>query len=195
MKEPRLKILEAAASLFNRYGFKKTSVDEIALEAGIAKSTMYQHFRSKEDILLAAVIHEARTVRSQVMKSLESETDPLVRLRLMGELGLDAFRAKPFVVGLLSDPSALVAPARHPEIIALAEGEMMDILMQIIEQGQKLGRIRAGDARTMAYLFLKVFQSFTFARTGSLPFSERDSEREKREVLDVLIRGIAATGP
>ncbi len=43
-------ILQAAATLFERYGYKKTTIDDIAQEAGIGKGTVYLRFESKEDI-------------------------------------------------------------------------------------------------------------------------------------------------
>ncbi len=46
------KIIRSAAELFHRESFAGVSVDAIAQEAGITKMTVYQHFRSKEIILL-----------------------------------------------------------------------------------------------------------------------------------------------
>ena len=44
-------IIAAARRLFNRYGFKKVSMDEIAREAGVTKKTIYMYFSSKEELL------------------------------------------------------------------------------------------------------------------------------------------------
>jgi AcrR family transcriptional regulator len=46
------KIVESAASLFNENGFGKVSMDQIAVQAEITKMTVYQHFDSKEKLLL-----------------------------------------------------------------------------------------------------------------------------------------------
>ena len=48
-------ILRAAWKMMCRYGFAKTTVNEIASEAGIGKGTVYLYFDSKEDILIALV--------------------------------------------------------------------------------------------------------------------------------------------
>jgi len=47
------RIITAATSLFSRYGFRRTSVDLIATEAGVAKPTIYAHFADKEAVFLA----------------------------------------------------------------------------------------------------------------------------------------------
>lgn len=51
------RILEAATSLFGRYGFQRTSVDLIAAEAGVAKGTVYAHFDDKEAVFRAVCQH------------------------------------------------------------------------------------------------------------------------------------------
>lgn len=46
-------ILEAAEGLFLHYGFRRTSLEEIARDAGLSRTAIYHHFRNKEAILLA----------------------------------------------------------------------------------------------------------------------------------------------
>ncbi len=48
-------ILEAAIGVFARYGFKKTSVEDVARAAGISKQGLYLHFASKEDVFVACL--------------------------------------------------------------------------------------------------------------------------------------------
>jgi AcrR family transcriptional regulator len=50
----RAEILDAALNLFGRYGYRRTSIDDIAGEAGIAKGTVYLSFASKDEVFLAA---------------------------------------------------------------------------------------------------------------------------------------------
>lgn len=51
--DKRDRILDAAQSLFVRYGVKRTSIDEVAREAGIAKGTVYLSFKSKTELFAA----------------------------------------------------------------------------------------------------------------------------------------------
>lgn len=52
-RERRTAILAAAQALFGRYGYRRTAIDDIAREAGIAKGTVYLYFKSKEEIFRA----------------------------------------------------------------------------------------------------------------------------------------------
>ena len=51
----RRRILEAAYTLFYRHGFVRVALEAIAAEAGVTKRTLYYHFRSKDDLLAAAL--------------------------------------------------------------------------------------------------------------------------------------------
>lgn len=46
-------VATAVRALFRRYGYRRTSVEDIAREAGISKATLYLHFRAKEDMFRA----------------------------------------------------------------------------------------------------------------------------------------------
>jgi len=56
----RERILTAAFTLFGRYGFRRTSMEDIASEAGLSRAALYLQFRNKEEIFreLAADLHE-----------------------------------------------------------------------------------------------------------------------------------------
>ena len=47
------RIIETASELFYHNGYNQTGINQIIAEAGVAKASMYQHFRSKEDIAVA----------------------------------------------------------------------------------------------------------------------------------------------
>ncbi len=50
-------IIETAADLFYRKGYNLTGINEVIATAGIAKATLYSHFRSKEDLCVAYLEH------------------------------------------------------------------------------------------------------------------------------------------
>ncbi|SPK75968.1 Transcriptional regulator, TetR family (plasmid) [Cupriavidus taiwanensis] len=52
---PRERILETAARLFTRDGFRATGVDRIIAESGVAKMSLYRHFESKSALILAVL--------------------------------------------------------------------------------------------------------------------------------------------
>lgn len=79
----RAVILRAAWKMMCRYGFAKTTVEEIAAEAGIGKGTVYLYFESKEEILLALVAQTNRRVLDKMERLAASHLAPGKKLRRM----------------------------------------------------------------------------------------------------------------
>ncbi len=64
----RKAILEAAVKLFSVNGYENTSVDELAREAGVGKSTIYGYFKAKNEIFLAFCEDEVEYVFSDLAR-------------------------------------------------------------------------------------------------------------------------------
>lgn len=60
--EARQRLLEAADRLFYRDGIRTVGIDRIIAEAGVAKMTLYTHFSSKDDLILAVLQHREERV-------------------------------------------------------------------------------------------------------------------------------------
>jgi len=65
--EIRDQIVSTAAQIFSRFGFKKTTMDDIAKGMRKGKSSIYYYFTSKEEIFEAVVEKEANLLRSYVL--------------------------------------------------------------------------------------------------------------------------------
>lgn len=68
-------ILQAAKELFRRYGYNKTSVNEIAKKAKVAKATIYKYFESKEMILHSILMEYIRKSVDDLLHSAEEIED------------------------------------------------------------------------------------------------------------------------
>ena len=81
MLDKRLKIVTAAETLFDQKGFKSTSMQEIAIEAGISKGAVYLHFKSKDELLLAVCESHTNHISSKVKEILnDNSMAPLEKL-------------------------------------------------------------------------------------------------------------------
>ena len=84
--ERRAPLLDAAAQIFLRYGFRKASMDDVATAAGLSRQALYLRFESKEELFREAVEHVLDSARLAA----ESALDASGRLE---ERLLSAFRA------------------------------------------------------------------------------------------------------
>ena len=80
--EIRLRIINVASKIFTRYGFKKTTMDEIAIASQKGKSSIYYYFGSKEDIFRAVVEKEAEELKIDLHKEVSLVDDPIDQLRV-----------------------------------------------------------------------------------------------------------------
>ncbi|HEX8378089.1 MAG TPA: TetR/AcrR family transcriptional regulator [Pedobacter sp.] len=68
-------IVKAAQDLFRKYGYHKTSVNEIAKKAKIAKATIYKYFESKEVLLHFILMDYIRVSVNEIIESASEETN------------------------------------------------------------------------------------------------------------------------
>src|SRR3954447_16629964 len=69
----RERVLAVALEVFGRYGFRKTSMDEIARSADISRQGLYLHFANKDALFRAAVRQELDTALGDVSRCLNEE--------------------------------------------------------------------------------------------------------------------------
>jgi len=80
-EEFREKVIITAGQIFSRYGFRKTTMDEIARELKMGKSSIYYYFESKEDIFEAVVLHEANLLRNELTTAIKSVESPIEKMK------------------------------------------------------------------------------------------------------------------
>jgi AcrR family transcriptional regulator len=98
--ESRLKpLLEAAVSVFARFGYRKTSMDDVARAAGVSRQGLYLSFANKEELFRRAVEHSLNSQLGSAITALSRIDSLETRLisackawsgRFVGSLGVDA---------------------------------------------------------------------------------------------------------
>jgi AcrR family transcriptional regulator len=75
------KIKQVAAKTFSKYGFQKTTVDEIARSAHKAKGSVYYYYTSKEELFKAVVEQEISVLKSGLTRVIVDSTDATSMIR------------------------------------------------------------------------------------------------------------------
>jgi AcrR family transcriptional regulator len=81
MDNMRASIINAAGDIFSRYGYKKTTMDDIALALGKGKSSIYYYYRNKEEILQAVLEQETVLLKSKLQKAVNRKKHPKGKLK------------------------------------------------------------------------------------------------------------------
>ncbi|MFH1151479.1 MAG: TetR/AcrR family transcriptional regulator [Actinomycetota bacterium] len=135
----RDRITRAARGLFIMRGYRNTTVDEIAREAGMSKRTVYESFSAKSDIAREVVESELVVFASRTGDIINSDSEPLEKLR-----DLSRFYVQLPYPGIT--PVALIDLQRElPELWARVEEVKQGILSDlraVIEAGKRKGVFR-----------------------------------------------------
>lgn len=94
MASPRRdRLVDAATELFYKHGYHATGIDRIVAEASVAKMTLYKHFRSKDELILAVLRRRDETFRNWLMREIDRRgANPRERLLLLFDVLQDWFR-------------------------------------------------------------------------------------------------------
>jgi AcrR family transcriptional regulator len=152
--DKRQRILDAARKRFRYYGFRKTTMQEIARDAGVAVGTVYLYFKDKDDLLIAGTEEYVTRHRRQAEAILASDASAADKLQ---RYVLDRFRASQATRGGGYRPAAellrevlRVRPERRIE-----EGRMMaEYFLRILRLGMETGELYTEDPERDARVFL-----------------------------------------
>ncbi len=132
------RIIEKAAILFNQNGYAGSSIDGIMKLTGLQKGGIYNHFRSKDEIALAAFDHAFDLLKQRVLAGIPDRKNAIDRLLVV----VDSFRGftgQPTIVGgcpILN--TAVESDDTHPALRLRAQSaanEFRALLGSIIELG------------------------------------------------------------
>lgn len=118
--EREARILDAAARLFIRYGYDKTTVAEIAHEAGVSKGAVYLHWENKDALFEALIWREAWLVVENMLDRIEADPDGGTIGGIYKNAAL-ALRTSPITTGLIAMDKLLIGKhlvARNPALVA-----------------------------------------------------------------------------
>lgn len=149
----REQLLEAGRYLFPRYGLRKTSLEDLTRPAGIAKSSFYSFFDSKEELymeLLMAIREEVKTrITGASFGSGGDSREAIVRFlrAVVNELETNELTRR-----LVTHPEELQILSRKvsPEQMEANIAASSLPISSFIQEGQARGDISAGDPEVMA---------------------------------------------
>ena len=184
--EKRNQALKLAKKRFERFGFNKTTVDEIARDASISKRTLYQEFESKEKILEELFMFEALSVRKVILNQIKKIVEPVERLQMYIRLAIKYLNHNPFIVSVLHDESGFFAPFLKDKPCIIEEG-IEEIFVNILKEGVKKGVFRKMDGKVVGRCIFLLFKGLTYGRNSpERPFGSKQTN----EFINFIIHGV-----
>lgn len=191
----RRSILAAASDLFQREGFDETRIDRIAAQAEVAAGTVYNHFQSKGDLLLALVAQDGEEVRAAGRRLIASPAkDPVRSVRRLLESYVDHSLVhlskgmwRNAMATALTQPDSPFGLG-YAELDRKLAGQVGDLLRVLQERGQIARRI---DCRVAGDVLFEVcnslFMGFVARETMTLSVLKREMARQVQLVFSGLL--------
>ena len=178
-------ILDATDRQLARYGYRKMTVEDIALEAGIGKGTIYLHFSSKEDVVLSHIDRIVDRLEDRLREIADTDITATVRLRsmLMTRV-LFRFDSVQHYTQSLNDLLAALRPgllARRAQYFEVEAQIFADVLIS----GRQAGEFSFDKEYVTARALLE-------ATNGLLPYSLSASELGERREVEQRVSDVAA---
>jgi AcrR family transcriptional regulator len=154
-------ILAAAERVFGRKGFDESSMQDIAVEAGIGMQGMYAHFPSKQLLFEEAVLRRIEEVRRRTASAVASH-DPWVRLRELAVAYAAHFLERPQFFPLWASQKLSAdwhLQSRFSETIDRPMHEATAEVAAVLKAAVKVGLLRPLDPRLLTGIVLGVFHA------------------------------------
>jgi len=182
----RKEIFDASVHLFLEKGFTETSMREIAKAAGLGKSTLYDYYKSKDEIMVSYFEEEIKKITIHAEEIIQANSTIAEKLRKIMQMHLGYLvDSRQIFLKLSLEAQRLSADSQ--EQIQLHRHAYQDMLRKLIEEG-----IRRGEFRPVNPLFtarsifsLLSISVFTTRPTGT-------PEEMLEQALGILFVGIQA---
>jgi AcrR family transcriptional regulator len=187
-------ILDAARRVIGELGFADASMERIALEAGVAKGTLYRYFESKESLFAHALEHAHRDMITRSRAATQ-------RVRAYRDKLREAVRAvleysaehQAFYQALLERPDLSID---RESVVArtLTKNfeEYIRFVSGLLTRGARSGEFRPVDPRRGAQFLIEIIRSLLRERLADRKPPDVDSDVET--IIDFYLHGVGAGG-
>lgn len=180
----RQQVVAAAAELYARNGFHKTTVKEIAQLAGVSAGLIYSYVKTKEDILYLVLLSVLESYARDIPKALEGSADPVVRFCAAVRAYCRVVGANPGATLLAYRESMSLGPEQRQEIKRM-EFETNALIVACIEACIGAGYFRRVNVELAAYRIVLLAHGWALKSWRFRQFTTLDEYTE--EGLDLFL--------
>ncbi len=135
------RILEAAVKVFAEQGFFQSTISQIAKEAGVADGTIYLYFKNKDDILTQFFSYKTKLVFDRFKEAVEEGPNAIEKLKNLIRKHLEEFQRDRNMAVVYQTETHQTTRMAEYQIKEMSK-KYLDIISEIVEQGQQEGSIR-----------------------------------------------------
>jgi AcrR family transcriptional regulator len=192
----REQIIETARRVIGERGTTEVSMDEIATQAGVARSTVYVYFTNRDDLLRACVESMYDKFKDTVVEMFEDTAPPLERLRVLIGGILERVDDSPafFRLAMATQATAGAAGSEAVGGVLMMIGlDMMRLLDDIISAGMETGLFRADldTDRAVALIGQQIYGALSVRAGEQIPLPVDEASAE---ICRFVVHGLGGVG-
>jgi AcrR family transcriptional regulator len=177
-------IFHQVVNVFLKKGFQETSMREIAEAAGLGKSTLYDYFRTKDEILVYYFEDQLNDLTQEAQKIAMQNSTADKRLRQIMEIYLEYMRANKSLFTKISLEAQRLKLESQKQIQERRHA-YQDLLRSLIDEGIREGVFRKVDSLLAARLLISAMAPVIFgSRSTGTP------QEMMKDTLDIFFKGI-----
>ena len=183
------RILDVAADLLQRWGYRRLTMDDVANEAGIGKGTIYLHWRTREELFKAVLNREVAELLGELQRAVESDPWNALPDRL-GAIYFKLVIQRPLVHAVFSMDRDVLG--KFYQLERERQPRLRLVRLDFMEFLQAMGVLRKDiSAEDAAWAFRTMLVGFFLAD----PYFADDTPdlNRKAELLRILLRGALGT--
>ena len=194
-QQKRERIIEVARKTFARFGYKKTSIDDVAKSAGVAKGTVYLAVKSKGELYYEVLLRELRDWEAEIVRTIDPSMPADQQLVFASRLGLESLQKRPLLQELFDLEATNVVPDLRGRLEGLREGGVM-LTASILRKGIDDGLFRQDiDVEAVAMVLLDLQMATILFHVRDLPLEDpalqKHLERRGLAIFEMLVKGLA----
>jgi len=190
----KMQILQVAMKVFARKGVVKTKMIDIATEAAVGKGTIYEYFRSKDEIFISAFTYFFETMLAEVNQVIDTEQDPVRQLQIITELSLKSLlQENEEFADIMMDFWAEGVRNKNQVVLNSINlkgiyADYRKIVAKILKRGISQGVFKEMDIHTAASVFIGTFDGIMLQ--WILDRRRINLQKVSRILLETFINGI-----
>jgi AcrR family transcriptional regulator len=189
-KEKYNQLLNASLELFARYGYKKTTVDDVAGSLGMTKGNIYFYVKNKKDLYEKTIEFALNRWKEYVAESVYKEKDVVARFRTMAVKAIEYIENNKTVQTILiNDPSIFTLSSKEDRFYE-TNISAMNMIKQTLEQGIKEKKFYPVDVEHVTQYLFSVYIMFLIK--NYIKSDKSSSEKMFSEGLELTLRGLLA---
>jgi AcrR family transcriptional regulator len=188
----RDQVIDVARRLFGERGTTEVSMDEIAAQAGVARSTIYVYFANRDELLRACLTRMHTQLLETIAETWESDVEPMARLQVLITGVFEQLDDSPAFLrlALATQESASQDGAAVGSELALIGLNVAGLLSELCQDGMASGVFRPIDSDLAITLIgQQIYGAMSVRAAEPLP---RPRHEVAAEICDFIVRGLGA---